>query len=357
MRHGLTAVLIAAALAFGAPAAEAATPPQTAAEQRATQQWLADLARWSEGYNTVMTRRAETLEWLSTSAQQLVVKIDAGQKEAARAYAARVAEEGRARLAAEMQAYQGLSTEAPVFPLAHQLQPSERRQMNTFALMPDRFGTMMIRTDQAGQTFIDHLVPATSGRPEDMKAMIDAYYGLSIARSEAAIAMTESARSNGTAGPIGEALDRLRDIVIANERATILWTRFNRSVELGEPFNAAQIAADLRVQADLVRDASLAMARESNSELVTLRSTTSFVSTPMGQMMVQIHESFVRAAGVEYRAVRILEDAASAMEAFEADPGVAAARLENLTNEYDTIITQRLEEEAARRRLIAQNAG
>jgi|GEM_PF-2104853 len=352
MKHLLTAIFAAVTLGLGAPAAVAAPAPQTEAESRAAEQWLADLAAWASGYNAVVGRRAETLEWLSNNTHLLIAKLDAGEKASARPFAMRIAEEGRQRLTAEMEAYQALSTEPPTFPLAHLISPARRPQLNTFAMIPDRFGTMMIRTDQAGRDFIEHFVAATSGDPEDATALIGAYYSMAIARTEAGIAMTESLR-----GMPGTAMYRLYGVVIEGEEALIVWTRFNRAVELGEEIDFAGTAATLRTHAQAIRDQAGEMARYANGELVTIRATPSYASTGMGRIMLEANASFVRSAHVEYRTADVMDAVAVAVETAPRDPAAAQQTLNALADRYDGIMNDRRAEDAARRRLIAQNQG
>lgn len=358
MKHLLTAILAAATLGLGAPAAMAASAPvpaptpQTEAEARAAEQWLADVAAWASGYNAVVGRRAETLEWLSNNTHLLIAKLDAGEKTSTRPFAMRIAEEGRQRLTAEMEAYQTLPTEPPTFPLAHLVSPSRRPQLNTFAMMPDRFGAMMIRTDQAGRDFIEHFVAATSGDPEDATALIGAYYSMAVARAEAGIAMTESLR-----GMPGTAMYRLYGVVIEGEEAMIVWTLFNRAAELDEEIDFAGTAAALRTHAEAIRDQSGELARYANGEVVTIRSTPSYASTNMGRIMLEANASFARSAHIEYRTADVMDAVATAIETAPRDPVAAQQTLNALADRYDAVMNDRRAEDAARRRLIAQNPG
>lgn len=355
MKRLLTAMIAAITLGLSAPAAMAASAPQTAAEERAGRQWLSDLMEWSSGYNTVMENRTRTLEWLSTSATQLIAKLDAGDKGAARTFAVAVAAEGRTRLSAEMTAYQALPTTPPTFPLTHLIAPSQREILTVFTRMPDRFGAMMISSDLAGRNFIDHLELAASGRLEDLRVLINAYYDLAVARSEILITMNDNMK--GGSGPTGANIDRLRDLMNESERAMIVWVNYNRATDLGQPFDYAAAARAIRAHAEIMHRDAGETARRSNSEIVTLRATPSYSSTPLGQIMLGAHASLVRSADAEHRIADTLSDVARAIESTPTDPEGAAQRLAVLSETYNTLIGQRVEEDMARRRLIAQNPG
>lgn len=170
-----------AAYAMVAPPAPAQTPAQAALLQN----WLADTAAWTQGYDALTTSRVDTLVWLLDSTDVLLERLVSGGSAAAKPWAEAWAVEARSRLAAEMEVYRGLSTQAPVFPTSLPLNPALEARVRVISQTSDQVGTLMISTNRACEDYVRVLHAAASGESDDLEAVDGARLGMMIAQLEA----------------------------------------------------------------------------------------------------------------------------------------------------------------------------
>lgn len=337
-------------LAAGGPSlaasAPAPAPPQTAAEAAAVQQWISSIAIWGQGYDAVTTRRTETLGWLLSSTDALVEKLDAGNKNGARAWVETWAVQARARVKSELDGYQALSATPPAPPRGIPISGIDRQRVQMMQLVPDRTGAMMISTGQAAESYIELMVAAASGRDEDRARLGFGVYGLMIAQLEAEITLMQ-----GLLGPAEDTSHHWRLAIIESDRAMILWLKHSRAVLFEEEPETEATAAGLRAHAAQMRIAAAECTRLSILRMQEIRRRPDLAQSDLGRMLLEVHVSVQRSAEVEQRLANAFDATAEAL--LKGDQAAAEA----LGDRVDALVTERVEIDTARRRMMAESGG
>lgn len=345
---GLAAASLAlagtAALAGPAPVAPPASQQQS--QTAAAQDWLSRVAIWGQGYDAVTTSRSNNLLWMLDAPTILVDKLDAGNKGGARTWTNAWAAEARQRLAADLQAYQGLSTDVPAFPSDLPMSEENADRLETMSTIPDRTGALLISSGQAGETYIQLVEQAASGRPEDMDRLAAGIYVMMISTTEAENVMMESLR-----GSRSEPNYHWRTAMIEVNKALVAWMHHNKAVLFGEPSNAAATARAIRGHAANTRAAADQIDATTDRVSATMDSDPVVQRSELAVVMRRIFASIRQSAEVERRMAAELDTLAEAtLEEDEAGTDASLARIETLTDERIAI-------DAARRQLMAQSPG
>lgn len=339
-------VLCAAPLTAGT--ARAASAWVAAPQDRgmaAMQDWVARTAAWGDGYSALVSRRADTIMWLTDGPTALVAKLQAPEKNRAREWVASWAAEARARLAADMDVYRSLPVELPRPSVDMPLEPDFRRRLEGLGRLAERTGALMISTGQAAEEYIQLMEAAASGREEDLIRLDAGFYKLTIAHIQAEITMIQSFEENASS-PARE----FAQVQIEVNRAIIVWSQYQHDLYLG--------SADGMATAGVLRD----HARQMQTLVANLRSQVSLTegrlrrepemaATPFGQTMTRVVSSMYDSAGIEERIGIALGDLANAAEKNDQTAGQAAA------DRISALVEERLRQDAARRQMLAGAQG
>lgn len=339
-------VALAGTAALAAPA-PALSPAQVQQSQTASaQDWLSQVALWGQGYDAVTTSRSNTLLWMLDAPNVLVDKLDAGNKAGARTWATTWAAEARRRLAADIAAYQGLSTVLPAFPSDLPMTPEHAERLETMSTIPDRTGSLLISSGQSGETYIQLVEQAASGRPEDMDRLAAGIYVLMISTTEAENVMMESLR-----GRRSEPNYHWRTAMIEVNKALVAWMRHNRAVLFGEPADAAAASRAIRTHAANTRAAADQMDATTDQASANMEADAVLQRSDLAVILRRVFASIRQSAEVERRMAAELDTlAAATLGNDEAGSDASLARIETLTDERIAI-------DAARRQMMAQSPG
>ena len=343
------AVLAAAAGLWVTPmmtgTAQAAPAPAAAVQEdevaAAMQEWVARTVVWSEGYSNLTSRRVETVGWLTDGPNALIVKLESPDKRRAREWVTAWAAEGRARLAAEMDAYRSLPTELPQPRDAASLSPQFRQRLDAMGRLADRTGSLMISTGQACEEYIQLMEAAASGRDEDLVRLDAGYYKLNIAHLQAENVMMQAFAENATSPALEFSM-----IQIEVNRAIIVWSQYLHDTYMGVgdgPEAAEQLRAHAREMQTLVANLrSRVNIIESN-----FRREPEMLTTPFGQTIMGVLASMHQSAAVEERVGVAIGELADAAQANDETAGQAVA------DRMSGLIEERLRLDASRREMLA----
>lgn len=351
MRYLSCGLAAAVFLSCGGAAGAAPSPVPPAAQSEEAQyqrlqNWLAETAAWTQGYDALTTRQADTLAWLLDGSEILVGKLESGGSAAARAWATTWAVEARARLEADMTAYTLLSPHAPTYPRDLPTTPVLRGRIEVINRMSDQVGSMMLTARQASEDYIQVMEAAASGRDEDLARVDPARLGLLAAQLQAEITMMQSS-SAGLNGP-GQ---HLAGIAIEGNRALIVWLNHNSRVFGGQTSDAAAAAGAMREHSAAMRQELGSMRRSVDDTRRQLAAETGPDAAALIDVLQQLLTSYATSAEVEARMADALDQLAVAVSsADEAAAAVAAGKIEALAG-------QRLALDGARRELVARSGG
>ena len=347
-RTAAAAALACLAMAVATVPGHAAVPPgaptaQTPDPAALVQTWLADVAAWTQGYDALTTTRVETLAWLLDSAEVLVERLDTGGSAVATPWARSWAVEARGRLAAEMDLYRNLATEAPAFPASVPTPTSLAARIEVIGRTSDQVGSLMISTTQACEDYVRVIEAAASGKPDDYARIDGARLGLLIAQMESEITMMQAA-SAATTGPN---LHFARSQVTSN-RAMIAWLGHNKRLFSGQSVDGAGTARVIRGHLAAMRVEVTSMQGALDTFEAQMASEPGFTQTELGRLYGRIAGSLRESAAVEERMADALDGLAEAVQSDdEAADDAAAVRIEAVANERVALDT-------ARRQMIAQ---
>ena len=335
-------VLCVAPMASGT--VEAAAAPIAASQERevaAMQDWIARTAAWGEGYSALVSRRSDTITWLTDGPNALVAKLQAPDKDRAREWVTSWAAEGRARLAADMDVYRSLPIDLPRPSADTPLTADFRLRLEGLGRLAERTGALMISTGQAAEEYIQLMEAAASGREEDLIRLDAGFYKLTIAQLQAEITMIQSFEENASS-PARE----FAQIQIEVNRAIIVWSRYQQDVYLGNADGAATAAA-LRDHSRQMQTLVANLRSQLNIAESRLRREPEMSATPFGQTMTRVVSSMHDSAGVEERIGVALGELGTAAERNDQTAGQATA------DRIAALVEQRLRQDVARRQLLA----
>ena len=341
--------LAAASLALAGTAAVAGpapAPPPVRVQQSlpaAAHDWLSQVALWGQGYDAVTTSRSNTLLWMLDAPNILVDKLDTGNKASARLWATTWAAEARQRLDADIAAYERLPTALPAFPADLPMTAEHAERLETMSTIPDRTGSLLISSGQSGQTYIQLVEQAASGRPEDMDRLAAGIYVMMISTTEAENVMMESLR-----GRRSEPNYHWRTAMIEVNKALVAWMHHNKAVLFGEPSDAAAASRAIREHASNTRAAADEMDATTDQASANMEADAALQRSELAVMLRRVFASIRQSAEVERRMAAELDTLATAtLGDDEAGSDASLARIETLTNERIAI-------DAARRQMMAQ---
>lgn len=293
------AALAAMMLFAVTPAAAVAAEPPVAvqsidAQVADMQDWLGRSAAWSAPYTAMIGQRTDRLVALGQGKDQVLNLLGAGKTREARSWAERWAAEQRAGMAAEYEAFGRLPPSPPPLPATIAMDPSLRESAQNLTELRDRIGTLLRQTQTSGETYIDLVVAASSGRARDLAALDGGHYTVMQAHLEAEILMLASTR-----GPVGEPNYYFSNAMIEANNAAIVWLDLNRSIVLGEPFDRAATVRRIREHAALAREAADDMTLSTTRTKQMLDNEPDLVGTPLYQALMPMVESLYRSAELE----------------------------------------------------------
>ncbi|MCS6624741.1 hypothetical protein N0B44_17635 [Roseibacterium beibuensis] len=305
--------------------------------------WLSRLVAWGQGYERVLSSRGENLIWLITLAEELSAKVERGEKRDLRSLTASRAAEARARLQADITAYQALSTTMPEVDPSLPMTAAHREQIRKMALTPDLIGTMLISTGQSSDSYLALYEAAGSGRPEDMARLGAGLLDMNAAQLEAEITMLSGALGNP------EAPNHYFTLAsIETNKAIIVWLKHRRALLFGEPVDGSRGAAGIRRHAGLVTDAAGRMDAATERLAQLLRSDPEVAASGFGEMMGRLFVGFHEAAEIERDIAVELEAIAAGVEKGDLDAEDAASL------RLDALVVRRIEADSAQREMMAQ---
>ncbi|HEY0600363.1 hypothetical protein [Brevundimonas sp.] len=339
--------LAAAFLLACAPTGVLANPPSAVAVQQDPAElmadWLSRMAAWGQGYERVLLSRSDTLVWLVDLSAELSARIERGETRDLDRFTAGRAAEARARLQADVSAYEALSTTQPPLDPSFPVSPTLREQIRRTALMPDLVGSMLISTGQSSESYLTLYEAAGSGEPEDLIRLAAGLLNMNSAQLEA-----ENTMLAGNLGNPESPSHHLTRASIETNKAMILWLEHRRAIVFEEPADRTGKAAGVRRHAAMVRDAATQADLMTERLARIVRSDPQVSATGLGEMVAGVAASFHEAAGIERGIAVELEAIAIGLEKGDMDAEDEAA------DRLSTLVVQRLESDSARRQLMAQ---
>ncbi|NJC41113.1 hypothetical protein GGQ87_001371 [Brevundimonas alba] len=291
---------MAAVLLFAVtPAAASTTEPPPAVQSLEVQaadmqDWLGRSAAWSAPYTAMIDQRADRLVSLGQGKDHVLNLLNAVKNREARSWAVRWAAEQRAGMAAEYEAFSGLPPTPPPLPATISTDPALRQSAQSLVELRDRIGTLLRQTQSSGETYIDLVVAASSGRAGDLAALDGGHYAVLEAHLEAEILMLTATR-----GPVGEPNYYFSNAMAEANRVAITWLQLNRAIVLGQPFDRAGTVRRMREHAALSREAADDMTLSTTRTKQMLDNEPDLVGTPLYQALMPMLESLYRSAELE----------------------------------------------------------
>lgn len=316
------------------PAAASTTEPPPAVQsievQAADMQdWLGRSGVWSAPYTAMIDQRTNRLMALGQGKDHVLNLLNAGKNREARSWAERWAAEQRAGMAAEYEAFSGLPPTPPPLPATIAMDPALQESARNLVELRDRIGTLLRQTQASGETYIDLVVAASSGRQRDLAALEGGHYTVLKAHLEAEILMLTATR-----GAVGEPNYYFSNAMIEANNAAIAWLELNRAIILGQPFDRAATVRRIREHAALSREAADDMTLSTTRTKQMLDNEPDLVGTPLYQALMPMVESLYRSAELERQIADQNVALAAATEANDVTAqNAVVAKAEVLVNE------------------------
>jgi hypothetical protein len=341
MRHLLAAVLSAVLFDASATTASAATAPVSQvqadqAEAATIQAWLAGATQWSGRYTDLMDARVNRLTALMDGSNRLIELLNARKSREARAWVQTWATEQKAGLAADYDAYGALPPHPPAAPAAIDGAEAERLRQE-FITLRDRVGTLLIQTRISGEAYIDLVVAAASGRPNDIRALGSGAFTVMAAHLQAENVMMENLR-----GEAGEPNYYFTSCMLESNLAMMIWARAAEQRTLGKPVDLAAAGAAMRSHTAAVRQASADLKTAVDQTEEMLASEPGLQGTPLLANLTGALATLRMNATVEGQIADALDRLAAAMEASDqAGQEAGTANLKNLVDRRMALFQQR----------------
>lgn len=350
MRHQLAAVLSAVLLSASPAAAMAVTPAATQeqadqAMAASLQDWLAEVTRWSSSYTALVDARVERLTGLMSGGGRLIDLLDARKEREARAWVQTWAAEQKAAFAADYEAYAALPPHPPAVPAS--LSGREVEELRTdFVTLRDRVGTLLIQTRTSGEAYVDLVVAAASGRPNDLRALGSGAFTVMVAHLQAENMMMENVR-----GRAGEPNYYFTNCMLESNLAMIDWARAAEQRALGKPVDLAVVGGSMRAHTTAAREAATDLMTSVEQTGQILASEPGLQGTPLMATLTEALETLRQNAAVEKLIADELDRLARTMETSDQDgQETSNANLERLVGQRLALFQQR-------QTLIAQSGG
>lgn len=353
MRHQLAAVVSAVflgALPATASAGPVAPPQAQSAQSQSDQvmaatiqEWLAEATQWSSAYTALMDARVNRLTGLMDGGNRLMDLLNARKEREARTWVQSWAVEQKAAFAADYEAYGALPPHPPAAP---PMLGSEAEKLRLdYVVLRDRVGSLLIQTQTSGETYIDLVVAAASGRPNDLRALGSGTFTVMAAHLQAENVMMENVR-----GQAGEPNYYFTNCMLESNLAMIAWARASEQRILGKPVDLAEVADTMRVHTATARQAAddLVTSVEQTGQL--LASEPGLQGTPLFANLTGALETLRRNAGIEHQIADEMDRLARAMQTSD------QAGQEASTLALNRLVDQRLALYQQRQALIAGTA-
>lgn len=338
----LAAATAATLLLATAPgAASAAQPPASVqsvdVQAAAIKDWLGQSGVWSAQYTAMIDQRSARLATLIDGGTHVVGLLNGGKNREARAWAERWATEQRAAFASDYDAFGRLPPTPPVLPQAIAMDPGMREAAEGLLALRDRIGTLLRQTQTSGESYIDLVVAATSGRARDLSALDAGLYTVMQAHLEAEILMLTATR-----GPIGEPNFYFSNAMIEANHAAIAWLGHNRAVVLGQPIDRAATVRRIRDHAALSREAADDLTLSTTRTRQMIENEPDLVDTPLYRSVTPVLDSLLRSADLERQIADQNDALAATTEANDsAAQNVVVNKIEVLVRERSAEFSRR----------------
>ncbi len=343
----LLVAVSAATLALTMPgAARAAEPLQTAqsieSQAAHVQAWLAETSAWSARYTALIDLRTTRLGSLLEGGEQMRALLDAGKRREARAWAETWAREQRAGFTAEYEAFAQLPTAPPPLGSAIAGDPTMIEALAGQVELRDRIGTLLRQTQASGESYVDLVVAASSGRPGDLVAFDGGLYTVLLAHLD-----SENLMLRATQGPAGEPNFYFTAAMIEANKAAMVWLEHNRATILGQPIDRVRTATAMRTHAAASREAATDLVDATNHIRRLMDNEPGFSETPLYATLVAVFESMLVSASIEQE---IADQNVALARATEInDPGGQ----EQIAGKIETLVNARAQEYTRRQTLLA----
>lgn len=331
MRSCLAAAF-SVALLLGSPAAAVAEPParQDQAMAAVAQDWLAEATRWGSAYTALMDARVNRLTGLMDGSTHLMNLLDARKQREARTWVQAWAIEQKAAFAADYDAYAALPPHPPELPAAIGGTEAEELRQG-FVTMRDRVGTLLIQTRTSGEVYIDLVVAAASGRPNDLRALGSGTFTVMAAHLQAENVMMENVR-----GQAGEPNYYFTNCMLESNLAMMDWAHAAEQRALGKPVDLGATGNSMRAHTTTARQEAADLETSVAQTRQMLMSEPSLQGTPLLTTLLGALDTLRMNAGVERQIADEMDRLAHALEA--SDQAGQEASTANLTR----LIDQRL---------------
>lgn len=337
-------VAFSAVLLLAVPAVALAGAPQAQTDQAVAataQDWLAESTRWGSAYTGLMDARVNRLTGLMDGSARLMDFLDARKEREARAWVQAWAIEQKAAFSADYDAYSALPPHPPELPAAVGGREAEELRRD-FITMRDRVGTLLIQTRDSGEAYIDLVVAAASGRPNDLRALGSGTFTVMAAHLQAENVMMENVR-----GQAGEPNFYFTNCMLESNLAMVDWARAAEQRALGKPVDLAATGSSMRGHSDAARQAAADLVTSIEQTRQALASEPGLRGTPLLATLNAALETLKQNAGVERLVADEMDRLAGAMET--SDQAGQEASTANLTR----LIDQRMALFQQRQALIA----
>lgn len=337
--RSLLAAAFSAVLLIASPAGAATAAPQDPSDQAmaaTAQDWLAESTRWGAAYTELMDARVNRLTGLMDGSTRLMELLEAGKEREARAWVQAWAAEQKAGFAADYDAYAALPPHPPELPAS--IGGSEAIELRQeFVVMRDRVGTLLIQTRTSGEAYINLIVAAASGRPNDLQALGSGTFTVMLAHLQAENVMMQNVR-----GPAGEPNYYFTNCMLEANLAMMGWARTAEQRALGKPVDTAAAANAMRSHAAAARQAAADLVTSIETTGQMLATEPTLQGTPLLTTLFGALETLRLNAAVERQVADEMDRLARAMETSDqAGQEASTANLSRLIDQRMALFEQR----------------
>lgn len=343
----LLVAVSAAILALGLPTTGRSAEPPAASqsiESQAAQiqSWLAEASAWSAQYTALVDQRTTRLAALMEGGEQMRTLLDTGKRREARTWAETWARDQRAGFAAEYDAYGQLPSAPPPLNGAIASDPSMVEAHAGLVELRDRVGTLLRQTQTSGESYVDLVVAASSGRAGELVALDGGLFTVLLAHLD-----SENLLLAATRGPAGEPNFYFSNAMIEANRAAMAWLSHNRATTLGQPIDRVRTANLMRAHATASREAAADLVVATNHIRRLMNNEPGFSETALYATLNNAFESLLVSAGIEQD---IADQNTALAAATESNDPVAQ---DQIARKIETLVNARGEEFARRQMLLA----